>query len=79
MARGVGVLFARRGARLTATVTKKHRAIAFSCVWTDQPSKLELLWIEDGSNETAVGHRAVRTAQALADLEAEVWSAKERA
>ncbi len=61
---------------MTATVTKKHRSIAFSCVWTDQPRKLELLWIEDGSNEAAAGHRAVRTAQALATIEAEALAAK---
>ena len=63
---------------MTAPVTKRHRAIAFACVWSDSPRKLELLWIEDGSNEAAAGQRAVRTAQALADIEAAALAVSSR-
>lgn len=61
---------------MSAAVTKKHREIAFKCTWTDSPRKLELEWIEDGSNADAAGQRAVRTAQALADIEAEAIGKK---
>jgi hypothetical protein len=61
---------------MKSPTTRRHRALAFACVWTDAPRKLELQWIEDGSNEDAAGQRAVRTAQALADIEAEALARK---
>lgn len=50
--------------------TKAQRAKAFACVWSDSPRKLELVWIETGEHADAAGQRAVKTAEALAELEA---------
>lgn len=56
---------------MSAIVTRRHRELAFACVWSDTPCPSERKWIEDGENQSAAGLRLVRTAQALADIEAE--------